>query len=104
MDGARANDGLAVVVKNREQAKLKLDEALEDKQAALENKEELERVMASLETQIDETKNLLTDLERLLTIAVRMYKEARTKLVSEHTAGKGGLFALGQVHGDVLSD
>merc|ERR1712008_161220 len=63
---------------------------------------ELERVMASLETQIDETKNLLTDLERLLAIAVRMYKEARTKLVSEHTAGKGGLFALGQVHGDCL--
>jgi hypothetical protein len=98
------NDGLAVVVKNREQAKLKLDEALADKQAALENKEELERVMASLETQIDETKNLLTDLEETLRNAVRMYKEARTKLVSEHTAGKGGLFALGQVHGDVLGN
>merc|ERR1712008_411099 len=98
------NDALAVVVKDREQAKLELDEALNDKQAAIEHKEELERVMASLETQVEETKQLLTDLEETLKKALRMYKEARTKLVSEHTARKGDLLALGQIHRNVLSD
>merc|ERR1719195_2319315 len=80
-------DALAVVSKARE-----------------EGKEELERVMASLETNVEETKNLLTDLEEVLKQAMRLYKEARAKLVSEHTAGKDGLFSLGQVHEGVLND
>jgi len=91
-------DALAVVSKAREEAKQQLDVALADEQAALEGKEELERVMASLETNVEETKNLLTDLEEVLKQAMRLYKEARAKLVSEHTAGKDGLFSLGQVH------
>jgi len=43
---------LTLVSKAREQAKQKLDDALADEQAALEGKEELEKVMASLETDI----------------------------------------------------
>jgi len=97
-------DALAVVVKDREEAQQNLEEALAEQEAALEHKEELERVMASLETQIGETQNLFTDLEEILRKAVQMYKEARKKLVSEHTAGKGGLFALGQLHADMLND
>jgi len=96
-------DALEVTSKDRQDAKEKLDAALADEQAALESKNELEKVMASLTSDIEEAKNKLTDLEQLLQQALKMYKQARDRLVSEHTAGTGAL-AMGQVHMNVLSD
>jgi len=97
-------DALTEVSQAREQAKQKLDVALADEQAALEGKEEMEKAMASLNTQVEETKNMLIDLEEALKQALRLYKDARTKLVTEHAAGKDGIFALGQMHEKMLND
>jgi len=47
---------------------------------------------------------MLTDLEEALKQAIQLYKDARTKLVTEHTAGKDGIFALEQVHERSLDD
>merc|ERR1740123_2854717 len=96
-------DALEVTSKDRQDAKEKLDAALADEQTALESKNELEKVMASMTSDIEEAKNKLTDLEHLLQQALQMYKPARDRLVSEHTAGTGAL-AMDQVHMSVLSD
>merc|ERR1719458_2331062 len=80
-------DALEVTSKDRQDAKEKLDAALADEQTALESKNELEKVMASMTSDIEEAKNKLTDLEQLLQQALQMYKQARDRLVSEHTAG-----------------
>merc|ERR1719174_1716315 len=87
----------------RQAAKDALDAALADEETALEFKTNLEQVMASLTTDVEEAKNMLTDLENVLKMALQMYKQARDKLVSEHSAGKGAL-AMSQVHMNVLSD
>jgi len=96
-------DALEVTSKDKQDAVQKLDVALADEQAALANKNELEKIMSSLTKDIEEAKNKLTDLEELLKHALQMYRDAREKLVSEHGVGKEAL-AMGQVHEKVLSD
>merc|ERR1719276_508487 len=96
-------DALEVTSKDKQDAVQKLDVALADEQAALANKNELEKIMSSLTKDIEEAKNKLTDLEELLKHALQMYRDAREKLVSEHGVGKEAL-AMGQVHEKALSD
>jgi len=96
-------DALALVLEAKEKAKKKLQVALADEEAALDGKAELEKAMASLETQIEETKNMLIDLKEQVDTAKRLYLEARKKLVTEHTAGLEGL-SLEQGHESMLND
>merc|ERR1719215_1522546 len=96
-------DALALVLQAKEKAKQKLQVALADEEAALDGKAELEKAVASLETQIQETKNMLNDLKVQVDTAKRLYLEARKKLVTEHTVGLGGL-SLEQGHEGLLND
>jgi len=97
-------DALSEVSQARVQAKQKLDVALADEQEALQGKEELEKAMASLQTQIEASQNQLTDLEEALKQALRMFKEATTKLVTEHAAGKDSIFSFVHMHEKMLND
>jgi len=96
-------DALALVLEAKEKAKQKLQVALADEEAALDGKAELEKAMASLETQIQETKNMLIDLKEQVDNAKRLYLEARKKLVTEHAVGLEGL-SLEQGHEGMLND
>jgi len=95
---------LAAVASARGQAQTEVDDALAQQSAALKNQDELEQKMLQLKTNIEESQNLLTDLDELLRQAILKYKEARTHLISEHTAGKGTIFSLSQVNGHTLLD
>jgi len=90
------DEALKETSKRRVEAQARLDDALAAEQAALEGKNELAKVVASLETQVVGAQNMLTDLEDALKKAIKMYKEARATLVSKHTEGKDGILALKQ--------
>jgi len=97
-------DALTAVSQAKEKAKEKLEVALADEQIALEGKDELEKAVASLETQIADTKNDLIDLENSVKQAVKLYRQARERLVTEHKAGMEDLFSLEQMHESMLND
>jgi len=92
------DEALIETSKRRVEAQARLDAALAAEQAALEGKNELAKVVASLETQVVGAQNMLTDLEGALKKAIKMYKEARATLVSKHTEGKDGILALSELH------
>jgi len=96
-------DALALVLEAKEKARQKLQVALADEEAALDGKAELEKAVASLEIQIEETKNMLIDLQDQVSTAKRLYLEARKKLVTEHGTGLEGL-SLEQSHEGMLND
>jgi len=96
-------DALALVLEAKEKARQKLQVALADEEAALDGKAELEKAVATLEIQIEETKNMLIDLQDQVSTAKRLYLEARKKLVTEHGAGLEGL-SLEQSHEGMLND
>jgi len=102
-DLQQLTDSLALTLEAKETAKQKLQAALEDEAAALDGKAELEKAVASLETQIEETNNLLTDLQDQVATAKRLYLEARKKLVTEHAAGLEGI-SLEESHEGMLND
>merc|ERR1740129_1979441 len=82
-------DALALVLEAKEKAKQKLQVALADEEAALDGKAELEKAVASLETQIQETKNMLNDLKEQVDTAKRLYLEARKKIGHRAHCGLG---------------
>jgi len=88
---------------DREAALERLNAALADEQLALQGKAQLEKAGGCLKDDITETHKNLKDLEYILQQAIQMYRDARGKLVSEYTSGKGAL-SLGQVRAKVLSD
>lgn len=97
-------DALEVTAQAREEAQGRLDAALADEEAALQGKQQLEEAMASLESNIQESQNLLADLEQVLKQALQLYKKAKETLVSEHAAHKSGILALSEVHVSAISD
>jgi chromosome segregation ATPase len=88
---------------DREAALEKLNAALADEEAALQGKAQFEKAGGCLKVDITETHKNLKDLEYILQQAIQMYRDARGKLVSEYTSGKGAL-SLGQVRAKALSD
>jgi len=95
---------LQVTANAREEAQAKLDVALANEEAALQGKQQLEEAMASLESNIGESRNMLADLEQVLKQALQLYKKARETLITEHSAHKNGIMALTEVHVSALSD
>merc|ERR1719458_480847 len=76
---------------DREAALEKLNAALADEELALQGKAQLEKAGGCLKDDITETHKNLKDLEYILQQAIQMYRDARGKLVSEYTSGKGAL-------------
>jgi len=100
----RLKDALKVIEKKQEGAKAELDTALADEEAAIEGKEELEKIMASLEAYVANARSLFTDLEAVLAKAIQMFQRAKATLVSEHAAGKDGILAMSEMHMSVLDN
>jgi len=100
----KLKDALEVIVKKQEGAKAKLNTALADEEAAIEGKEELEKIMASLEAYVANARSLFTDLEAVLAKAIQMFQRAKATLVSEHAAGKDGILAMSEMHMSVLDN
>jgi len=95
---------LDAVSKSREEAKNQVDLATAELDTALAGQQEVEDMLTSLTTQIEDAQNMLTDLREILRLAIIKYKEARALLVSEHTSGKGAVFSLSQAHERMLTD
>lgn len=95
---------LDAVSKSREEAKNQVYLATAELDTALAGQQEVEDMLTSLTTQIEDAQNMLTDLREILRLAIIKYKEARALLVSEHTSGKGAVFSLSQAHERMLTD
>jgi len=85
-------------------AQEKLKAASAQETTLLGDKQALEEAQARLEGEVSQSKQLLADLQAALDRALAAYFKATKELVSEHTNQKGEVFALSQVHEEVMLD